>query len=257
MPNPNRAKPHPSASLPSFLRGSSDRKEDAADQASEVGVQTTGQQLRSGQDTASLPTPSLSLVHRYENSWGKRVSISIDCASNAIHFENCYRHRWAFKFFPEEHFYCSISGVTSYFADHDSKHDRSWIILKTRTGTARVLFDGNDHCRITLFKMPNATARVPFEEANNSEEADDSDNPAFSNFYNALHHLLAFKERRFHAGSPWAMTLYLLAALFGFLLGQRLIMSNGAGVLLSSLGILLVVAPVLATYLLVDFLDRR
>ena len=229
MPNPNRAKPRLSASLPSFLRGSSDRKEDAADRASEVGVQTTGQLLSSGQDTASLPTPSPSLVHRYENSRGQRVSISIDRASNAIHFENCYRRRWAFKFFPEERFYCSISDVTSYFADHDQKHDRSWIILKTRTGTARVLFD----------------------------DEDDSDSSAFSEFYNAIHHLLAFKERRFHAGSSWAMTLYLLSAIVSFILGQQLIMGRASVVLPSSLGIPLVVASVVATYLFVDFLDRR
>jgi hypothetical protein len=231
MPNPERAKPRSMANLPSFLRHSSDRKEDAAVQAADVGSQQTEQQLRLGQDTASLPTPSRSLVHRYENFWGRRVSISIDGASKAIHFENCYRRRWAFKFFPEEHAYCSISDVRSYFADHAPKNDCTWIIIKTLTGTARVRFDDADD--------------------------DGSECSAFSDFYNAIHHLFAFKERRFHTGSSWAMTLYLLSAIFGFFVGQPLIMSNGAGALVSSLGILLVIAPIVATYLFVDFLDRR
>lgn len=235
MPNPDRAKPRSMSSLPSFLCGSSSRNGDAAAQASEDGSPPTGQQLSSGQDTTSLPPLSPLLVHRYRNSWGKRVAISIDQTANQIHFENCFRCRWAFKFLPEEHFYGSISDVKSYYSDYDQEHDRYWIILKTPTGTARVLFEPESH----------------------SEEEDDSDHSAYFDFYNAIHHVFAFKERRFHTGSFWAMTLYLLSAIVSFVLSQQLIMDRTSVGLPTSLVILLVLLPGVATYLIVDFLDRR
>lgn len=235
MPKPDRAKPRPMSSLPSFLCGSTSRNGDAAAQASEDGSPPIGQQLSSGQDTTSLPPLSPLLVHRYRNSWGKRVAISIDQAANQIHFENCFRRRWAFKFLPEEHSEGSISDVKSYYSDYNQEHDRYWIILKTPTGTARVLFEADSH----------------------TEDEDDSDHSAFYDFYNAIHHVFSFKERRFHAGSSWAITLYLLVTICGVFLSQPLIMTNGAGVVLSSLGILLVLLPGVATYLIVDFLDRR
>lgn len=229
MPNPDRAKLRPMSSLPSFLCGSSDRKGDAVAQASEDGSPPTGQQLSSGQDTTNLPPLSPLLVHRYENFRGKRVAISIDQTAKQIHFENCYRRRWAFQFFPEEHAYCSLSDVKSYYVEHDPKHDRCWIILKTRAGTARVIFDDDD----------------------------DSDSSAFDDFYNAIHHVFAFKERRFHTGSFWAMTLYLLSAIVSFVLSQQLIMGRTVVDVPTSLVIILVVTSVVATHLFIDALDRR
>ncbi len=203
-------------------RSSRSSRGDSSPRNLEDAGQSAEPQIGAEQKTEQIPTHRKSLVYRMGFNSGKQISIVVDHTSNVIHFENCYSRSRYFRFSPEQHFFCPVSDVTSYHTYH-LKNKGTYLVLKTRTGTAQVLTKGD----------------------------------SFADFYDAMHHEFPGKACAFHEDSSLAMFLFLMAAFAAWYIGRGLIPALASNAVHFSIIVPLVVVSVLSVYLWVDWLGRK